>query len=75
MNEEFGRILMQQMDFYNSPNADQFGAVQKKLDDVRNVMVGVKQQQLYSSRNSSCSIDGGGKGSNSVFFFGGIAGL
>jgi hypothetical protein len=39
MNEEFGRVLQRQMEFYNSPNADQFGIVQKKLDDVRNVMV------------------------------------
>lgn len=38
-NEVFSRELARQMDFYNSPNADQFGTVQKKLDDVRNVMV------------------------------------
>jgi hypothetical protein len=28
-----------QLDFFNGPQADQFSSVQKKLDDVKNVMV------------------------------------
>lgn len=39
MNEEFGRVLQKQMDVYNSANADQFAVVQKKLEDVKHVMV------------------------------------
>ena len=33
MNEDFGRTLRKQLDFYNGPQADQFSSVQKKLDD------------------------------------------
>lgn len=39
MNEDFGRVLQRQMDVYNSNSADQFAAVQKKLEDVKHVMV------------------------------------
>lgn len=39
MNEDFGRTLRKQLDFFNGPQADQFSSVQKKLDDVKNVMV------------------------------------
>jgi vesicle-associated membrane protein 7 len=39
MNEDFGRSLQKQMDFYNSPSADNFATVNSKLDDVKNVMV------------------------------------
>ena len=39
MNEDFGRTLRKQLDFYNGPQADQFSSVQKKLDDVKGVMV------------------------------------
>lgn len=39
MNEDFGRTLQKQMDYYNSPGADNFSSLNSKLDDVRNVMV------------------------------------
>ncbi|KAJ8608904.1 hypothetical protein CTAYLR_005252 [Chrysophaeum taylorii] len=39
MNAEFSPILQTQMDLYNSPSADQFAQVHRKLDDVKNVMV------------------------------------
>eukprot|EP00635_Sarcinochrysidales_sp_CCMP3193_P008396 CAMPEP_0118895282 /NCGR_PEP_ID=MMETSP1166-20130328/3698_1 /TAXON_ID=1104430 /ORGANISM="Chrysoreinhardia sp, Strain CCMP3193" /LENGTH=221 /DNA_ID=CAMNT_0006834285 /DNA_START=152 /DNA_END=817 /DNA_ORIENTATION=- len=39
MNEDFGRVIQKQLEFYNGPQADQFAAVHKKLDDVKNVMV------------------------------------
>lgn len=39
MNEEFGRTLQKQMEFFNGPNADQFTAVNQKMEDVKNVMV------------------------------------
>ena len=39
MNEDFGRVLQRQMDFYNGPSADQFAQVSRKLDDVKGVMV------------------------------------
>mmetsp|Transcript_1116 Transcript_1116/g.3337 ORF Transcript_1116/g.3337 Transcript_1116/m.3337 type:complete len:220 (+) Transcript_1116:116-775(+) len=39
MNEEFGRTIQKQLEFYNGPQADQFATVHKKLDDVKNVMV------------------------------------
>jgi vesicle-associated membrane protein 7 len=39
MNEEFGKTLQKQMDFYNGPTADTFAQVNNKLDDVKNVMV------------------------------------
>mmetsp|Transcript_5082 Transcript_5082/g.7171 ORF Transcript_5082/g.7171 Transcript_5082/m.7171 type:complete len:180 (-) Transcript_5082:459-998(-) len=39
MNEDFGRVIQKQLEFYNGPQADQFATVHKKLDDVKNVMV------------------------------------
>lgn len=39
MNSEFSPVLQTQMDLYNSPSADQFAQVHRKLDDVKNVMV------------------------------------
>ena len=39
MNEDFGRTLKKQVEFYNGPEADQFATVHKKLDDVKSVMV------------------------------------
>mmetsp|Transcript_31762 Transcript_31762/g.107756 ORF Transcript_31762/g.107756 Transcript_31762/m.107756 type:complete len:185 (+) Transcript_31762:72-626(+) len=38
-NEDFGRTIQKQLEFYNGPQADQFATVHKKLDDVKNVMV------------------------------------
>lgn len=39
MNDDFGRTLQKQMDFYNGPSADNFASVNNKLDDVKNIMV------------------------------------
>ena len=39
MNEDFGRVLQKQMDFYNGPSADTFAQVSNKLDDIKNIMV------------------------------------
>mmetsp|Transcript_20342 Transcript_20342/g.18481 ORF Transcript_20342/g.18481 Transcript_20342/m.18481 type:complete len:217 (-) Transcript_20342:5-655(-) len=39
MNNDFGRVLQKQMDFYNGPSADSFASVNSKLDDVKNVMI------------------------------------
>ena len=40
MNEEFKRILQKQMDFYsNDKAADKMAAVQKDVDEVKDVMV------------------------------------
>lgn len=39
MNEDFGRTLQKQLQHYNSPEADMVGTTQKKLDDVKDVMV------------------------------------
>ena len=39
MNEEFGKILRKQMEYFNGPSADTFAQVNHKLDDVKNVMV------------------------------------
>lgn len=39
MNDDFGRTLQKQMEFYNSPSADSFSTVNNKLDDVKNIMI------------------------------------
>eukprot|EP01041_Mallomonas_annulata_P011053 gene11053-23109_t len=39
MNEDFGRTLNKQIDFYNGPSADNFSQVSNKLEDVKNIMV------------------------------------
>ena len=39
MNDDFGRVLQKQMDYYNSSEADSFAQVNSKLDDVKNVMM------------------------------------
>ena len=40
MNEDFGRVLQKQMEYYNSnTNADNIGRVQQQLNDVKGVMV------------------------------------
>lgn len=39
MNEEFGRVLQNRMEYYNGPSADQLSSVNKKMEDVKNVMV------------------------------------
>ena len=39
MNDEFGRTLQRQMDFYNGPSADQFAQIHQKNDAVVKVMV------------------------------------
>jgi vesicle-associated membrane protein 7 len=39
MNDEFASILQQRVQHYESGAADQFSAVNEKLDDVKNVMV------------------------------------
>jgi vesicle-associated membrane protein 7 len=39
MNEEFSRVLEQRIQHFQSSGGDQFGAVNDKLDDVKNVMV------------------------------------
>merc|ERR1719197_1239107 len=42
-NEEFGPVIQQRMEFYNSDHADRtidnIGAVKAQIDDVKNVMV------------------------------------
>lgn len=40
MNSEFSRVLNRQMDHFNGPAGDNLMAVQQRLDDVRDVMVG-----------------------------------
>jgi len=39
MNEEFGRTLQAQMEHFNGPSGDSLASVNKKLDDVKEVMV------------------------------------
>lgn len=39
MNDDFGRTLQRQLDFYNGPSADSIATVNSKLDDVKNVMI------------------------------------
>lgn len=39
MNNDFGRVLHKQMDYFNSPQADTISVVATKLDDVKNVMI------------------------------------
>lgn len=39
MNTDFSPVLQTQMELYNTPSADQFAQVHRKLDDVKNVMV------------------------------------
>lgn len=39
MNDDFGRTLQRQMEFYNGPSADNFATVSNKLDDVKSIMV------------------------------------
>ena len=39
MNDDFGRILAKQLEFYNGSSADTFTQVNTKLDDVKNIMV------------------------------------
>ena len=55
MNEDFGRTLRKQLDFYNGPQADQFSSVQKKLDDVKGVMVQNIEMVLEPPAKSSSS--------------------
>jgi vesicle-associated membrane protein 7 len=39
LNDEFGPVLAQKLEFYQSSKADNFSAINEKLDDVKNVMV------------------------------------
>ena len=39
MNDEFSKVLEQQMEHYNGPGGDQLTLVNHKLEDVKNVMV------------------------------------
>ena len=39
MNDSFGPVLKEQMDYFESNNGDNFSAIHEKLDDVKNVMV------------------------------------
>lgn len=39
MNDDFGRTLQRQMEFYNGPSADNFATINNKLDDVKSIMV------------------------------------
>mmetsp|Transcript_5237 Transcript_5237/g.7380 ORF Transcript_5237/g.7380 Transcript_5237/m.7380 type:complete len:228 (+) Transcript_5237:112-795(+) len=57
MNETFSPVLQTQMDLYNSPNADQFTQVQRKLDDVKNVMVQNIEQVLERGEKLELLVD------------------
>lgn len=40
MNDEFSRVLSQQMDYYsNNPNADRINRIKGEISQVRNVMI------------------------------------
>jgi vesicle-associated membrane protein 7 len=39
MNESFGPVLKQRIEYFQSNNGDSFSAIHEKLDDVKNVMV------------------------------------
>jgi vesicle-associated membrane protein 7 len=39
LDKEFGKVLCSQMEHWNSPGADNFGNVNSKIDEVKNVMV------------------------------------
>ena len=39
LNSEFGPVLAKKLEFYQSSKADNFSAINEKLDDVKNVMV------------------------------------
>ncbi|KAH8043662.1 SNAP receptor [Aureococcus anophagefferens] len=63
-NEDFGRTIQKQLEFYNGPQADQFATVHKKLDDVKNVMVQNIEMGVSFRRSSSAAEKEEAKASN-----------
>jgi vesicle-associated membrane protein 7 len=69
MNEDFGRTLQKQIDFYNSPSADTFAQVNNKLDDVKNVMVQNIEMVLERGEKLELLVDKTDKLQNQAFKF------
>lgn len=69
MNEDFGRILQKQIDFYNGPSADTFAQVNNKLDDVKNVMVQNIEMVLERGEKLELLVDKTDKLQNQAFKF------
>jgi vesicle-associated membrane protein 7 len=69
MNEDFGRVLQKQIDFYNGPSADTFAQVNNKLDDVKNVMVQNIEMVLERGEKLELLVDKTDKLQNQAFKF------
>jgi vesicle-associated membrane protein 7 len=69
MNEDFGRTLQKQIDFYNGPSADTFAQVNSKLDDVKNVMVQNIEMVLERGEKLELLVDKTDKLQNQAFKF------
>lgn len=69
MNEDFGRTLQKQIDFYNGPSADTFAQVNNKLDDVKNVMVQNIEMVLERGEKLELLVDKTDKLQNQAFKF------
>lgn len=69
MNEDFGRTLQKQLEFYNGPSADTFAQVNNKLDDVKNVMVQNIEMVLERGEKLELLVDKTDKLQNQAFKF------
>jgi len=69
MNEDFGGILQQQMNYYNSSQADSVADVRSKLDAVRDVMVQNIESVLERGEKLELMVDKTVKLQNTAFTF------
>ena len=70
MNEEFARILQQQMTFFNAdPAADNIGRVRAQINDVKDVMVQNIEKVLERGEKIELLVDKTDKLNNAAFKF------
>jgi vesicle-associated membrane protein 7 len=70
MNEDFGRELQKQMDYYNAnPAADNIGRVQTQLDEVKGVMVENIEKVLERGEKIELMVDKTDKLNQQAFKF------
>mmetsp|Transcript_15283 Transcript_15283/g.20159 ORF Transcript_15283/g.20159 Transcript_15283/m.20159 type:complete len:216 (+) Transcript_15283:118-765(+) len=69
MNEDFGRTLQKQMEYFNGPEADQYASVNKKLDDVKNIMVQNIEMVLERGEKLELLVDKSDRLSQQAFVF------
>mmetsp|Transcript_1568 Transcript_1568/g.2439 ORF Transcript_1568/g.2439 Transcript_1568/m.2439 type:complete len:217 (+) Transcript_1568:74-724(+) len=69
MNEDFGRTLQGRMNFFNGPEADQYSSVNKKLDDVKSIMVQNIEMVLERGEKLELLVDKSEQLSQQAFVF------